>query len=626
MTTRGASRRHRVAAFVAAAAALVVVTGCVADPPPPTVVGEERTDGEAVSLSGSGVLLALDRVDPGFNPHLLADQGVDTDLVASLLLPSAFVQGPGGEPVLNSALLVSAEPLADAPATIRYTIHPKAQWSDGVPVAAEDFEYLWRQMTTQPGVVDPAGYEQIAAVRSGAGGKVVDVVFDAPTEQWRDLFTNLLPGHILKDAPDGFQGAMASLPVMSAGPFMIRKADIGRGEIEFVRNDRYWAQAPEPEQIVVRRATGAGQLGAALRDGPGSMSLVPATPIAADVAATVPGVRSTRSVEAVQLELALSTVAPTAGDIAVRQAVAAAVDPTTVGRIVTGESTPSTTAFPFPAGAATTPTGVADVVERELSAAGYTRTGPRWERAGAPLSITLGVEAADERALTAAYTVADQLRAEGIGARIWELDPADLYADALPHGLVDGVVGWQRAEGSAEIAAMSRFACTAASENADASPAGTAAPTDAVESPEAGADATTSARPTRPRTTVSSLVPPEPDNGEATADDTTATTTTTPSRTIGVDSPARAADVSGLCDPALDRALGVDGGTADLATAAELVAEQAVRIPLVRPTLLMSENGVDGLRSGTVPPGAAEGTPRAVTDIFDTAPTWRRIG
>ena len=628
MTTRGASRRRRAAAVVAAAVAVVVVSGCVADPPPPTVVGEERTDGAPVSLSGGGVLLALDRVDPGFNPHLLANQGVDTDLVASLLLPSAFVRGSDGEPVLNRALLVSAEPLAGASATIRYAIHPKAQWSDGVPVAAEDFEYLWRQMTTQPGVVDPAGYERIVAVRSGAGGKVVDVVFDAPTEQWRDLFSNLLPGHILKDAPDGFQGAMASLPVMSAGPFMIREADIGRGVIEFVRNDRYWAQAPEPDQIVVRRATGGGQVGAVLRDGPGSMALVPATPVAADVAATVPSVRSVRSVEAAQLELALNTVAPSAGQIAVRRAIAAAIDPTTVGRIVTGESTPGTTDFPFPTGSATTRTGGADVVERELTAAGYTRPGPRWERSAAPLSITLGVEAADERARTAAYTVADQLRGQGIGARVWELDPVALYADALPHGLIDGVVGWQRAEGSAELAATSRFACTAMAEATGENGVSTTAE-DSVKPSDTEASATTgSVTPTRPRATVSSLIPPEPDSGESASDRTAATTTpgTTPTRTVGVDSPARAADVSGLCDPALDRALGVDGGATDLSTAAELVAEQAVRIPLVRPTLLLSENGVDGVRSGRGRPESGADTPRGVTDIFGTAPTWRRIG
>src|SRR5699024_11907296 len=100
-----------------------------------------------------------------------------------LLLPSAFVRGADGEPVLNRDLLVSAELVPGAPSTVRYAIDQQAQWSDGVPVAAEDFEYLWRQMTSQPGVVDPAGYERIVDIRAGAGGKGGDVGFDAAPER-----------------------------------------------------------------------------------------------------------------------------------------------------------------------------------------------------------------------------------------------------------------------------------------------------------------------------------------------------------------------------------------------------------------------------------------------------------
>lgn len=606
MTTRRASVRRRASATLAAALALVVVAGCVADPPPPTVVGEERSDGEAVRLSGRGVLLAMDRVDAGFNPHLLADQGVDTDLVASLLLPSAFVPGPGGEPVLDRSLLESAAPLPGDPRVIRYTIDQLAQWSDGVPVAAEDFEYLWRQMTTQPGVVDPAGYEQIVAVRSGAGGKVVDVEFDSPPEQWQSLFRSLLPAHILKDAPDGFQGAMDSLPVMSAGPFMIRVADIGRGEIEFVRNDRYWARTPTVEQILVRRATDSGQLGAALRSGPGALALVSATPVAAAVSDTVPGVRGTTVDAAIQLELGFNTVAPAVADAAVRRGVAAAVDPAVVGRIVTGEAVPSATSFPFPPGSARATTGDPAVVERTLTAAGFTRGATRWERGGDPLSVTVGVEAGDERALTAAYTVADQLRGAGIGARVWELDAASLYGDALPHGLVDAVVGWQRVDGRAEVAAVSRFACP----------------------PPASTSPFGQTTPTRSATTVTSLVPPEPDTGRTTPANPTGTpttTTATPTRTIATTAPARASGISGFCDPALDRALGVGETGVDLAAAGDLVAERALRVPLVRPGFLLASNAVD-LAMPSPLPGADRATRALVTDVFDAAPTWRRTG
>lgn len=623
MTTKGASVRRRAGTVLAAAGTvLAVVAGCVADPPPPTVVGGEEGggDGTDVSLTAGGLLLTLDRVEEGFNPHLLSDQGVDTDLVASLLLPSAFVPSTGGEPVLNNDLLVSAAPLPDAPETIRYTIDPKAQWSDGVPVAAEDFEYLWRQMTTQPGVVDPAGYEQIVAVRSGAGGKIVDVVFESPPTHWRTLFGNLLPGHILKDAPDGFDGAMARLPVMSAGPFMIRAADLGRGEIEFVPNDRYWARAPELGQIVARRASGPGQLGATLRDGPGVVALVADSPVAADVSDSVPGVTSTTVEGSTQLELGFNTVAPAVSDPRVRRALAAAVVPEVVGRIVTGETAPGVTSYPFPAGTAATATGDPAITGSELAAAGYSREEGWWQSEGVPLTVTLGVEAADDRARTAAYTVADQLHGAGIGATVWELEPAALYADALPHGLVDAVVGWQTAQGQPELSAVSRFACAR---------------------DELAAGPVTS-EPTRPRTTVTSLIPPAsggpaatptpgrqptPDAQAPTGESGLTATPTTPPRTLGASAPARAADVAGVCDPLIDAALGLgeDADPVDLEEAGALVAEQALRVPLVRPTLLLADDGIDLSGRSTV--GAPEEqSPRTVTDLFDTAPTWRRSG
>lgn len=623
MTTRGVSARRRAGAALAALGTALVVTGCVADPPPPTVVGGDDTgaDGADVSLTAGGLLLTLDRVEEGFNPHLLSDQGVDTDLVASLLLPSAFVTGPEGEPVLNRDLLVSAEPLSGEPATIRYTIDPKAQWSDGVPVAAEDFEYLWRQMTTQPGVVDPAGYEQIVAVRSGAGGKVVDVVFDSEPTHWQTLFAALLPGHILKDAPDGFEGAMARLPVMSAGPFMIRAADLGRGEIEFVPNDRYWASAPALGQIVARRASGPGQLGAALRTGPGVVALVADTPVAADVSTSVPGVSTTTVESSVQLELGFNTVAPAMSDPRVRRALAAAVVPEVVGRIVTGEVDPRVTTYPFPAESGFTASADTEITESELVAAGYVREDGQWTREGGPLTVTLGVEAADERARTAAYTVADQLHAAGVGAYVWELNPTGLYADALPHGLVDAVVSWQPAQGQPEVSAVSRFACSPGDQSTGA----------------------TAAEPTRPRTTVSSLIPPRsntPASGQNPDGQTTreaestgrqsepTTTPTTPARTLGRDAPARAADVVGVCDPRIDAALGIgaDAGPVDLEEAGTLVAREALRVPIVRPTMLLADDGVDlsGGHAGDDAP--AEQRPRTVTDLFATAPTWRRSG
>jgi len=578
---------------------VLAATGCVADPPAPTVVGEEPSDGERIGRSAGGIVLAVDRLDEGFNPHLLADQGPDTDLVAALTLPSAFRPGPGGEPVLDTALLDSAQVVPGGAFTVRYRIRDKAQWSDSVPVGAEDFEYLWRQMTTRPGVVDPAGYEHVVAVRAGEGGKVVDVEFDTEVPEWRALFTHLLPAHLLKDAPDGFQGGFRGVPKTSAGPFMTRAADLGRGEIELVPNDRYWEAPPALAQLILRRASDAGALGGVLRSGPGSLAMVADTPVNADVLRTVPGFTSTTSTSTTQLELDLSTTGRYTSDPAVRRAVTAAVEPGVIGRIVTGETAPETVGSPFP-GAAPASARDAGEVDRRLTAAGWTR-GERWTRAGEPLSLTIGVDPTSEAAVTAANTVADQLRSAGIGARVWELEAASLYGDALPHDLVDAVVGWQRVDGDPLLAAVSRYACA---------PGGR------------GEQVTDPARPVRSATTVASLAPPAPDDGVRQRPSGSSTSPSpTPGRAGPSTAPARASGVAGLCDPAVDAALGrVPGGRPDLAAAGRLVDALDLRVPLVRPRHLL---GSDATTAG---PGAPGATPPSDTEVFDTAPTWRREG
>ena len=47
-------------------------------------------------------------------------------------------------PQVNTDLLESVEATSTSPLTIQYVINPKAVWSDGVPVTADDFIYAWQ--------------------------------------------------------------------------------------------------------------------------------------------------------------------------------------------------------------------------------------------------------------------------------------------------------------------------------------------------------------------------------------------------------------------------------------------------------------------------------------------------
>ena len=138
--------------------------------------------------------MGIDNIGPGFNPHLLSDQSPVNAAISALVLPSAFRPVPDPETAtgsrweLDPALLLSAEVTDQNPFTVTYRIRPEASWTDNAPIAADDFWYLWRQMVSQPGVVDPAGYDLITGVQSVDGGKTAVVTFSQPYPAWRELF------------------------------------------------------------------------------------------------------------------------------------------------------------------------------------------------------------------------------------------------------------------------------------------------------------------------------------------------------------------------------------------------------------------------------------------------------
>ena len=118
-------------------------------------------------------------------------------------------------------------------------------------------------MVSQPGVVDPAGYDLITGVQSVEGGKTAVVTFSQPYPAWRELFNDILPAHIVKDVPGGFAAGLARALPVTGGQFRVESIDPQRDEILLARNDRYWGDARQagPDPVPARRRPGrAGRL------------------------------------------------------------------------------------------------------------------------------------------------------------------------------------------------------------------------------------------------------------------------------------------------------------------------------------------------------------------------------
>jgi ABC-type transport system substrate-binding protein len=425
------------------AAAVLLLTACTDSPPPPLVSTPPSTVTPTHPADPTQLVVGVDSVKGGYNPHLLANQTTVTRALAELVLPSVFHTGPDGSPQLDQTLMVSAEVTKAAPYTVTYTIQPQAAWGDGAPIAAEDFAYLWQNMRSQPGVVDPAGYRLISGVAARDGGRVADVTFSRPYPGWRSLFNYLLPAHLLKDAPGGWTSALSGTFPVAGGPFSIRDIDQDRGEILVQRNDRYWGQSTKLQQIVLRQA-GQADLINALKSGDDQLAVLnPSDSTMRGLTDLGKTVQLTTVPNPVVVQVLLRQSSPRLSDPTLRAAVFAAIDrealisigsaggPSAALRADSLALAPSQPGYK-----ATIPAGVgtpnADTVSQLLTQLGYTKTNGSWIRDGVPLNLVIG--APNDRAPYSqlAGVLQQQLVSAGIGATIMNTSGDQLFGTVLP--------------------------------------------------------------------------------------------------------------------------------------------------------------------------------------------------
>ncbi|MFF0608389.1 ABC transporter family substrate-binding protein [Nocardia tengchongensis] len=481
----GARKRASVrAVLVMVATLLAVATGCTANPPPPI----ESTDSPKTQPAKPGknsVVVAVDDIGIGFNPHLRSQQSPATAAVASMVLPSPFKAAPtpgvpgGTDWNLNPALMVSADVSAQDPFTITYQLKNEASWSDGAPIAAEDFKYLWQQMITQPGTVDPAGYRLISDVSSSAGGKTVTVTLTQPYPAWRQLFTDLLPQHLVKDS--GFEQGLVDTIRISGGQFRIKQADRGREEILLERNDRYWGQPAVPDQILLRRGGTPAQVAESLRVGDAQMALVHGGVALQAQLAAIPSVRTAVMAQSREMSLVLNGRGGDLADVRVRRAVLALLDPVllaTVGAQTGSWVEPVRAQVLSPSDPGYAATQPPRMPQEEafglLAEAGFARaaetpavpsaTSPAPQprplaKNGKSLTVRLGAVDGDTTTLAVANTAADQLRSAGIDVVVRSVTAAQLYGKELTEAGIDAVVGWERTGEDPATVLASRYGC-----------------------------------------------------------------------------------------------------------------------------------------------------------------------
>ena len=479
-------------ATCALAAVLTVVSGCTVSPPP-APQSTDTSESAPPPPRMAQIIMGIDWIGPGFNPHLLSDQSPVNAAISALVLPSAFRPVPdpstptGSRWEMDPTMLVSAAVTSGDPFTVTYKIRPEAQWTDNAPIGADDFWYLWRQMVSQPGVVDPAGYDLITGVQSIEGGKTAVVTFKSPYPAWRELFTDIVPAHIVKDMPGGFPAGLARALPVTGGQFRVESIDPQRDEILLARNDRYWGVPAAPDQILFRRAGAPAALADSIRNGDTQVAQVHGGTAAFAQLSAIPDVRTARIMTPRTMAVSLRASQPTLADVRVRKAIFGLLDVDLLAAVGAGSDntvtlaqaqvrSPSDPRYVPTAPPALTPDAAMDLLKQ----AGYqidanapappSGTSPapipemtrgRIVKDGKPLSLVVGVATNDPTSVAVANTAADQLRSVGIEASVLSLDPSALYGDALVNNRVDAIVGWHQAGGDLATVLASRFGCSA---------------------------------------------------------------------------------------------------------------------------------------------------------------------
>ena len=605
---------RRVSAVVGAlTSALVVGTACTVSPPPAPQSTDTTETTTPPPPRATQIIMAIDSIGPGFNPHLLSDQSPVNAAISSLVLPSSFRPVPdpnsptGSRWELDTTLLESAQVTSDSPFTVTYEIRPEAQWTDNAPIAADDFWYMWREMVSQPGVVDPAGYDLITGVQSVEGGKTAVVTFSQPYPAWRELFNNILPAHIVKDVPGGFAAGLARALPVTGGQFRVETIDPQRDEILLARNDRYWSAPANPDQVLFRRGGATSALADSIRNGDTQVAQVHGGAAAFAQLSAIPDVRTARIVTPRVMQLTLRAQQPALADSQVRKAILGLLDVDLLASVGAGDDNTVTLAqaqVRSPSDPGYVPTAPTAMTKEDalglLADAGYqvepVDTSPpptpgtpapennrgRITKDGVPLSLVLGVAANDPTSVAVANTAADQLRNVGITASVSALDPVALYGDALTNNRVDAVVGWHQAGGDLATALASRYGCPAL----EATAVSTASPGTPTPSPTP----TPTSKPPRPTTTATPTTPsPAPESGEL------------------VQAPS---NITGICDrsiqPRIEAALDGTENIADVVTAVEpRLWNMSTVLPILQDTTIVAAGpSVQNVSlSGAVPVG-----------------------
>lgn len=414
------------------------------------------------------ITVGVDRFTGNLNPHLVGNRNPVVAAVADLTLPSVYTDGSMGEN-LNDDLISEVKPNdRENPTEVVYTLQSEAQWSDGTPITISDFQYLHKAIVDEPLAEAKGLYRHITSIEPEKKEKSFKVTFDKPLNNWKRLFTHLLPSHIYRAEGRSFSTMMDGGSVASAGQYSVKSVDEGRGLLELQRNDRYWGSKAAKTDIIRFTAVPNESTGAQMMRTEQIQMYMTHRSATTDLALNqLPYTQIRNTARGVQLNLQLNQASPIFSDQETRRRVLGAINAERIARIVSQDPEVEAPRWNV------TPKTAAEM-PRDL------------QSDQRPDGIVIGAVTDDQVAVDAARSVVDQLLHAGIPATVRTGNAGEILGSAVEQGEVDGVVTWQRSP-QATFDYVEQYGCTTAPEEEDsAEPSGDADSKDPAEGSDSG--------------------------------------------------------------------------------------------------------------------------------------------
>jgi peptide/nickel transport system substrate-binding protein len=191
-------------------------------------------------LFTKGILGTFDTLNP-FNGKGLppGDIAMPPDAMRGQVIESLMTRGYNEPFTLYGLLAKSVETDPDR-TWVTFELNPKAAFSDGTPVTADDVIFSWRLLRDHGHPRYRTYYAQVQAA-TALGSRTVRFDFGGDSNREMPLILGLMPvlaRHAVD--PDRFEETSLT-PLLGSGPYVVAEVDAGRS-LTLRRNPAYWGR------------------------------------------------------------------------------------------------------------------------------------------------------------------------------------------------------------------------------------------------------------------------------------------------------------------------------------------------------------------------------------------------